>query len=590
MQRQPLFILCIGFVTGIFLQDIFHLSGLFLVGLVGAGLLGLSIFFIKNFLAFRLRPAFLVVFFITLGMVAHGIYSERTQLPPLPAKATILFKLNKKLNNNERNRRYEVDAWHEKQHFTTLLSVPKEQPSLDFKHYYRAEVYLNTVQKPYHDFQFDYAKYLARKGIYYQAYVPAQLQLQPRADLSVAERIRQARLELLHKIDGLPLSPRTREFTKGIILADRSGLDSETVRDFRNSGTMHILAISGTHMAVIFGLILWILNRLLPPRFRTFKIIAALCLIWAFAIFIDYGNSVVRSCIMVTVYFIFILLRRTPDLLHSMSLAAFVILSLDSNQLFDVGFQLSFSAVLGIYWLNGPLLKRLPAARNKIQNLLLNIVSISIAAQASTLPLVIYYFHQYSFVSLPANLVIIPFAEMVIIFSLIIVLSAALSLPVPAILWLYDHVISLVLKAVHYFGNANFALTEQIPMTLPELILAALLVYFLRPLIQKFSIKNISRFAFVTFVYAGTALLLNYRASLLNEILLHPFYREKVISVKDKNFVTFYLRESSDRVKIQQYIIAPYLTSRRTKKFEIKIIPAGTQEVRFGKKIFRLED
>ena len=87
-----------------------------------------------------------------------------------------------------------------------------------------------------------------------------------------------------------------------------------------------------------------------------------------FAVFIDYGSSVVRSCLMLTFYYVMILLQRKPDLLHSMALSGLIILIADTQQLFDIGFQLSFLAVFGIYWLNRPVLNCLPKARNSVHD------------------------------------------------------------------------------------------------------------------------------------------------------------------------------------------------------------------------------
>ena len=126
---------------------------------------------------------------------------------------------------------------------------------------------------------------------------------------------------------------------------------------------------------------------------------------------------------MISAYYGFVLLQRKPDLLHAMAIAGFAILMVDTQQLFDVGFQLSFLAVLGIYWLNEPILRYLRKPRSKVQNFLVNMVSIGFAAQLATLPLVVYYFHQYSFLSIIANLVILPFSEIIIIFSLLMIKS-----------------------------------------------------------------------------------------------------------------------------------------------------------------------
>ena len=164
------------------------------------------------------------------------------------------------------------------------------------------------------------------------------------------------------------------------------------------------------------------LKRCFPLRLRNIAVIISLLLIWCFAVFIDYGSSVVRSCLMLTFYYIMVLLQRKPDLLHSMALAGLVILMLDTQLLFDIGFQLSFLAVFGIYWLNRPILNCLPKARNNIHDFFLQVVSVTLSAQLITLPLILYYFHQFSFVSVIANLVIVPLSEIIILLSLLMVL------------------------------------------------------------------------------------------------------------------------------------------------------------------------
>jgi competence protein ComEC len=95
----------------------------------------------------------------------------------------------------------------------------------------------------------------------------------------------------------------------------------------------------------------------------------------------------VRSGLMLSIYFVYVLLQRKPDLLHSLSLSAFIILIFDTQQLFDVGFQLSFCAVLGIYWLNQPILNYFPIQDNWFKKLIFNTISISVSAQLATLPL-----------------------------------------------------------------------------------------------------------------------------------------------------------------------------------------------------------
>ena len=580
MQKEPLFILVVCFILGIFFQDYFFLSDFKIYILLFVSLLALFFIVVKNFFFYKFRPVLFGFLFFTFGIFIHSIHSQKPEFPVLKGKEIITFKITKKLNSNEKNRRYEIDAWKNHTHFKSVLSFPKTDNELDYLHYYKGEVYVNKLEKPYHDFQFDYGKYLSRKGIYFQSYSSNPLLIADRDDLTFREKVKQRRLETLAKIDQTNLQKRTREFMKGIILADRTEMDQETVRDFRDSGTMHILAISGTHMAIIFGVILLVLNFIFPPKYRRHKILLALILIWSFAIFIDFGNSVVRSCVMISAYYTFILLQRKTDLLHSMALAAFVILVLNSNQLFEVGFQLSFAAVFGIYWFNQPILKYLPKPKNKSQNFMFNILSISISAQLGTIPLVIYYFHQYSAISIIANLVIIPFAEILIVFSLLMVILIAVSSHFSWLNYLYDGLISASLKMIHFFAEADSLMQKMIPLNILEVLLLYILFYFLRFAIKKVSIKNVSKVVYFILIFVTIRLMLNYKAAKLDEVLVHSFFKEKIISVKMGSEVHFYHSENSDQEKITQYIIEPYLTSRRTKSFTISIIPKSISTIK----------
>ena len=579
MQKQPLLILCIFFILGIILQDYFPLQRKIIFILLIFSFLSLIIYFVKSFYVHRIRHISLFILFFSLGVFSHYLHSKKPDLPILEDKENIVFKINKKLNSNEKNRRYEITAWKGKQSFLSVLSVPKSEIELDFLHYYKGEIYINQLQKPYHDFQFDYGKYLARKQIYFQAYLPNSFKSGLRNDLSFAEKIKQKRLETLSKIDLAEFSKKSREFTKGIILADRTEMDQETVKDFSKSGLMHVLAISGSHMAIIFWLILLLLNGVFPPEFRNFKMVFALVLIWAFAIFIDYGSSVVRSCIMISAYYIFVILQRKPDLLHSMALAALGLLIFDTQQLFDVGFQLSFVAVFGIFWLNKPILKYLPKPKNNFQIFLVNVVSVSFAAQIATLPIVIYYFHQYSLVSIFANLVVIPFSEILIIFSLLMTLLIGFSVQFSWLNLIYDKVVIFTLKIIHWFADFDFAFHKMLPMTFLEVLVAFAVVWFLRFAILKPKLKTVSKVVYFLLIFFALRLLLNYKAAEIDEVLEHSYFKEKIVSVKKDRKVVFVLKEKSNSEKVQQYIIEPYLTARRVHDFEIKILPKGVNEV-----------
>ena len=589
MQKQPLLILCVCFILGILLQDYLSVRIKQIIILLVFSFLSLVLYLIQNFYAHRFRHVSLFLLFFSLGIFAHFLNSKKPQLPELKSKENIVFKISRKLNSNEKNRRYEVKAWKGNQSFLSVLSIPKTENDLDFLHYYKAEAYINKLQKPYSDFQFDYGKYLARKDIYFQMYLPNSFQPGARNDLSFSEKIKQKRLETLSKIDRAGFSKKAREFTKGIILADRTEMDDGTVQDFSKSGLMHVLAISGSHMAIIFWLILIVLKPVFPPKFRNYKTVISLALIWSFAIFIDYGSSVVRSCIMISAYYICVLLQRKPDLLHAMAVAAFAILIADTNQFFDVGFQLSFAAVFGIFWLNQPILKYLPKPKNKFQNAMVNVISVSFSAQIATLPLVIYYFHQYSMVSIIANLIVIPFSEILIIFSLLMTVLIGFSIEFSWLNFLYDWVVTKTLDVIHLFADVDFAFYKMIPMTLLEVAVALLIVWFLRFAVIKLNPRNVLKVTYFVVTFVALRFLLNYKASQINETLEHQYFKEKIISVKRNNKVQFFMRENSNRGKVEKYVTEPYLTSRRANDFEIKTLPPEVHEVVVEGKVYHFK-
>ncbi|MBW8359463.1 MAG: ComEC family competence protein [Weeksellaceae bacterium] len=584
MRKQPLLILCICFILGIIVRDYWAVDLKTAYIIFVSSSLTLISFFSTSIPILKLRTYFICLFFFTLGLLLHSIYSKNTILPQLNQKEELIFKVDKKLNSNERNRRYEILIYNENSELKSVLSVPRSLPEFDFRHYYQAELFINRVQHPKNDYQFDYAKYLNRKGIYFQSYLPGSYRIAERKYVGWNDYIRQKRMDVLQRIDRTAISAKSREFLKGIILADRTEMDRETVSDFTKTGLVHILAISGSHIVIIFGIFFWLLVKIFPVGFRKYAIICSLILIWIFAVFIGYGNSVVRSCIMISVYFIYVLLQRKPDLLHSMALAAFIILLADTHQIFDVGFQLSFLAVFGIYWLNQPILKYFPKQDNFFKRILFNTFSISLAAQISTLPAVLYYFHQFSMISILANLIIIPLSEFIIVFSLFMTLVIGFGFNSSLLSVVYDSFIKLVLQLIHWFSTFDRFLLQNVPMSLAEVAIMCAGIYFLRFLIKEFDLRNMLRVAFIILIYFGLHIGLTLYEQRQNEVMIHHHFREKYFSVKETEHITFWIRKDADIVKVKKYIIDPYLTSKRAKEFDLKILPAGTTTINYGGK------
>ena len=580
MNKQPLLICAISFGLGIFFQDKFDFpfwgaAATLVLGIVGF----LAGFFIRNFFFDKLKSAFLVFLFFGIGIFLHFLNSNHAQNFDFEKNKTvkIVFQLSKKLNSNERNKRYEVEILNFEKPFSAVISIPKEQQELDFLHFYSAEAYLNPTQKPQYDFQFDYQKYLARQNIHYQGFIPSEISFKKKESVSFADKIKQKRLDLLFRIDKSSLQPQNKAILKGIILADRTEIDQEIINHFSKTGLIHILAISGSHMAIIFLMILFVLNPIFSVKYRNIPIYISLAAIWGFAIFIDYGNSVVRSCIMITVYYIMIFLQRKPNLLHSLALAGMMILSIDTQQLFDVGFQLSFLAVFGIFWLYKPITNHYKPLKNRAIRFILNTFSLSLAAQLTTLPLILFYFHQFSIMSVFINVISIMVSQGFIIFSFIVSILFGIEFTPDWLLEIYDWCASFFLNMVAFFSKTDFSFVENVSIQIPELIILFVLVYLLRSVFEKPNVKTFTRFSFFILLFVFTRILTNFYFWKKEEILLHSFFKQNIVSLKQGDKVVFIVNDEMDMEKINNFVIKSYITSRRIKNIEIKKVKPMTK-------------
>ncbi|WP_340305416.1 ComEC/Rec2 family competence protein [Riemerella anatipestifer] len=582
MKKQILFSLFISFSLGVFLQDLngFSWQNLNIIAILGV--ISLGLIWVKADWVVRIRIWLLNIFFLCFGVFTHYLNSEKSVLPSVSKKEELVFKIEQKLNSTAKNKRYEITAFHQNQPFKAVLSVPKDLEELDYKHYYQSQLSLYPLESSKNNYQFDYAKFQARKGVYYRAYA-RDLRKAPKSELTFSEKMKQWRLEFLSNIDkNEKLSQQTRAFLKGIVLADRTEVDAGTSSNFRRSGLAHILAISGTHIAIIFGVVYMLLRLVLPVRFRIGVILLSLSLIWAFAWFIGWGNSVVRACIMLTVYFGFVLLQRKPQVLDSLALAGLGILIVDTQELFSVGFQLSFSAVLGIYWFNRPMIRLFPNPRNKIQKLLLYTFTMSTAAQLGTMPIVIYYFHQYSAWSILANLLVLPLMEIVIILSFLMTIVFGLGIYWNWLSFTYDWLIKALLRLIGFFGKIELGYFQDIPLSVWEMGIWAVGLYFLREILIRFTWRGFMRLMFSVLLFFGIKMWLDIRAYHDKEARWHYHYRTKVFSVLDKGEVYFWVSDKDNLEMLENYLIKPYVISKRAKSYKVKMMSKEVDEVIFN--------
>ncbi|HQV37977.1 MAG: ComEC family competence protein [Flavobacteriales bacterium] len=204
---------------------------------------------------------------------------------------------------------------------------------------------------------------------------------------------------------GLP--DRERALVKAILLGMRDELEPEQNQAFVRSGTIHVLAVSGTHVGIIYIAVLWGLLFLgKDQRGRLIRGCAALVALWLYAGITGFSPSVLRATVMFSLFTLAEMSRARSESLNSLACAAIVLLLWDPSMLLQLGFQLSFLAVLGIAVFYRPI-HLVWAPPNAVASFFWSLIVVSLSAQAFTIPLCLYVFHAFPVWFLPANMAIV---------------------------------------------------------------------------------------------------------------------------------------------------------------------------------------
>lgn len=253
---------------------------------------------------------------------------------------------------------------------------------------------------------------------------------------------------------------------EALLIGYKEDLDKDLVQAYSNTGVVHIIAISGLHLGLIYGLLLWLCQRLpVVKRSKGLQLVLILGCLWLFSLLTGASASVLRSAVMFTFIVSGKLANKKASMYNALAASALLLLVYDPFLLWDVGFQLSYLAVLGIVAFQQPITNWFPIRQPWLRKLW-QINAVSLSAQLLTFPVCIYYFHQFPVLFLFANLIAVPlssailFAEIVLVaFAWIPVVGEWLGKAVGWLLWLMN-------KWVLAINQLPFALWDKIPATL----------------------------------------------------------------------------------------------------------------------------
>lgn len=359
-----------------------------------------------------------------------------------------------------------TDGVKKSEHRRVILFITKDSSSMNLIPGSRiaAAIRINPVSPPSNPYEFDYKAYLAARGIHHQAFVKSDQWKLIDNDSKRSLRILASTLQLhlLSKYHSLGLNNKLYSLLSAITLGYKNDLEAHTKQVFSQAGVMHVMALSGFNVAVIAFALNYLL--LFLERTRTGRIAKALIVIftvWIFVLVTGLSPSVTRAAVMLSFVIGGKMLHRQVNTYNILFASAFLLLTISPPLIFDVSFQLSFSAVLGIL-LFQPSIDGVIKSRYFIINKLWQLFSVSCAAQLATLPLTLLYFHQFPLYFWLTNLYVVPLVSLIICVAGIFLLVSFIN-PVMILAGkLLSFLLVLLYKSVAFIELLPYALLENI--------------------------------------------------------------------------------------------------------------------------------
>ncbi len=267
--------------------------------------------------------------------------------------------------------------------------------------------HMDTIERIPDPGGFDQRAWAASYGVFHQCFVRSERWRIEHKATGFAAWFDGARERIVSWLERSDLDARERGMVKAILLGIRDELDQDQKMAFARSGTMHVLAVSGSHVALIYGFLLFAFKSFGERRrWKILRSVIILIVLWSYAGITGATPSVLRATATFSLFCVADMFGRNSDPVNSLAAAAFALLVWDPLMLGQLSFQLSFLAVLGIALFYRPIL-HLWTPPNLVLHYFWSLVSVSIAAQLMTTPLALLSFKAFPVWFLPANLVIV---------------------------------------------------------------------------------------------------------------------------------------------------------------------------------------
>jgi len=500
---------------------------------------------------------FLLLLFVVLGVFISQLHHPKAQknhysyFLKKEKASNLLLSITKEMSPTTYNYRYIAKILEiNQQKSSGIILMEASKDSTDPTHNVDDLLFLKTqlspISPPKNPHGFDYKKFLERKGVFHKISMHQNTNyITRKGKKSINGMASFVRNFIAKKIDKLHVNSTAKAFLKAFYLGKRGEIPDEIKTDYKNSGVIHILALSGLHV----GILLKILEFLLYPVARTkqgkkIRGILIIMILWAFAFVTGLSPSIVRAVTMFSCFALASGLNRPSNSINTLSISAFLLLILNPNYIFDVGFQLSYGAVLGILVIV-PILNCFWTPKHVLTKPMTTLLKVSVAAQLGILPLGLYYFHQFPGLFFIANLLVVPVLMLCLWLGVLIIVFEGFKFSE----WLgysFESLIDLMNKFAHLVANFEFLLFKNITFDFYMMVLLyIIIVLFFKYIISK-TFKKIALLLTSVLIFQLYVLFV-FKINSKSEFIVFQKTKHTILGFKNGNYFEFHNTEKNNK-------------------------------------------
>ncbi|SFU27769.1 competence protein ComEC [Pustulibacterium marinum] len=437
---------------------------------------------------------------------------------------------------------------------------------------------IKALAKPKNPYQFDYGNYLQNQEIYGQIYLNnANFKIRNNSENTINSIAESIRSKIIKNLKSSGLSGDNLAITEALFLGQRQHISKELYENYANAGVIHLLAISGLHIGIITALLGWLLYPLLfLKNGKIWRGSIIIALLWMFAVISGLSPSVVRSVVMFSLITIALHLQRPQQTLHTVFASAFLLIIWKPNFVFEVGFQLSYVAVIGIVIIQ-PEIQRYFNFRNLLGRYFVGIIATTLAAQLAVFPLTFFYFHQFPGLFFLGNFLLIPSLFLLLGYGFFVMFLAFFNLVNETILFPLINMISWMNQFIEWIALQKKYLVTNIYFDAPELIICYFIIYCFAHFLTYKKAVAIHFTMFFLICYQIYAIKMYIDLSSETEMIVFHQTRNTVIGIKQADSLLLFKRDTTMNT---DYLLDNYKTERniaviKPKKLKNTIVLKG---------------